>query len=314
MEKRLKLRHLLVCILLFGPWLIPAQALSQESGRDIRLSILAGSWYPASPDVLTQSIEGFLSNANTPRPKGALTALIVPHAGYKYSGPVAAHAYSLIRGAGFRRIILVGPSHRVRFRGVSVNLQSGYETPLGIVPVDRETGLRIIDTGPRINWVRQAHASEHSLEIQLPFLQTVLDEFRIIPIVMGQQDLETCMGLADALVRVLGKSRDTLILASSDLSHFHPYDRAVAIDNRFVERVRQFDPRGLSQDLILGNCEACGGGPVITTLLAAGKLGADRALILKYANSGDTAGDRSRVVGYLAAALFKASDRGPRPE
>lgn len=293
-------------------WRISAAAWAQaENVQDVRASILAGRWYPESPPTLAKSIDGFLSRAGTPRLNGKLTAVIVPHAGHVYSGQVAAHAYKSVKGRQFRQIILLGPSHHMRFSGVSVNLQSGYETPLGLVPVDRNLGKKLLDAGSHIRWLKEAHAREHCLEIQLPFLQRVLSDFQIVPILMGKQDYKTCAKLATTLNQVLGNTEGTLILASSDLSHFYTYKHAKALDFQFIKRVQSFDPRGLAQDLATGRCEACGGGPVVATLLTAQKMGADRAIVLSYANSGDVTGDHRRVVGYLSAALIKSSDRGP---
>jgi len=297
------LAHLALCAL----WLFPAYAAGEQSGlNDIRPSALAGTWYPGSQDTLAKSITGYLSHVKPPQINGKLKAIIVPHAGHRYSGQVAAHAYRLLEGSQFRRIILVGPSHRMRFKGISVNLQSGYQTPLGIVPVDQTMARTILNSGPHIRWIRRAHTREHCLEIQLPFLQTVLNDVKIIPILMGQQDYPTCSRLANTLVQVIKSAEDTLILASSDLSHFHPYDRARVLDLEFIKQVKGFDPKGLAKDLSTGKCEACGGGPVITTLLAARKLKADQALVLNYANSGDITGDRRSVVGYMSAALISA--------
>ena len=276
-------------------------------GKDVRRSVLAGTWYPGSRDVLTKVIDGYLSKAKVKPPGGELKAVIVPHAGYRYSGQVAAYAYQLIKSTDFKRVIMIGPSHRLGFRGVSVNLQSGYETPLGIVPVDQALARKIINTSPQIVWVPQAHAREHSLEIQLPFLQTVLRDFRIISILMGEQGLETCSHLATSLIGVMRNMEKTLLLASTDLSHFHNYRRARELDMEFIKYVRGLDPEGLARSLSSGACEACGRGPTITTMLAAQELGANRAVILKYANSGDVTGDRSRVVGYLSATLIKGN-------
>ncbi len=285
--------------------LFPAYAAGEQSGlKDVRPSILAGTWYPGSQDTLAKSISGYLSRVKPSHKDGKLKAVIVPHAGHRYSGQVAAHAYRLLEGSQFRRIILVGPSHRVGFEGVSVNLQSGYKTPLGVVPIDQKMAKRVLDSGPHIRWLRRAHAQEHCLEIQLPFLQTVLNNFQIVPILMGQQDYNTCSRLANTLAQVIGSAEDTLILASSDLSHFHTYDQARALDLEFIKRVKGFDPEGLARDLSAGKCEACGGGPVITTLLAARKLRADQAVILSYATSGDVTGDHRSVVGYMSAALY----------
>jgi AmmeMemoRadiSam system protein B len=231
-----------------------------------------------------------------------------------YSGQVAAHAYQLLQDRDFKRVIMIGPSHRVGFRGASVNMQSGYKTPLGIVPVDRDLGKRILNGDDFLQGVPRAHASEHSLEIQLPFLQTVLKDFQIVPILMGDQDLKTCAHLARSLARVMTNMDRILLLASTDLSHFHRYERAKELDLKFIKHVREFDPKGLADSLSSGKCEACGRGPAITVMLAAQALGSNRAVILNYANSGDVTGDHGRVVGYLSAALIRASGRGPHPQ
>ena len=170
----------------------------QKADETVRASILAGSWYPANPDRLAQTIQGYLANAKGDQLSGEVKALIVPHAGYRYSGQVAAHAYRLLQGKHITKVIMVGPSHRVPFEGVSVNLQPGYETPLGTVPVDQGLARRLINSHEQIRWVPRAHAQEHSLEIQLPFLQVVLRDFQIVPILMGRQDFSTCSMLAIA--------------------------------------------------------------------------------------------------------------------
>lgn len=277
---------------------------------DVRPPILAGTWYPGDRVELKETILHFLSKADLPPVVGELKAVIVPHAGYMYSGQVAACAYRLLQERRFKRVILVGPSHRMPFRGVSVNLQSGYKTPLGVVPVDRLTGQRILDQAPFASWVKEAHAMEHSLEIQLPFLQVALSRFQIVPILMGQQNYEMCLKLAKLLVDLVRGEKETLLLASCDLSHFHSYEEAKALDHQFIHHVRTLDPEGLDKDLSSGKCEACGGGPVKAIMIASQGLGADRAFILNYANSGDVTGDRRRVVGYLSAA-FTSSKRNP---
>jgi hypothetical protein len=287
---------------------------AQEEKANVRNAILAGSWYPGNKDTLTKRIEDYLSKVKARSLEGELKAIIVPHAGYMYSGQVAAHAYRLLQDRDFKRVIMIGPSHRVGFRGASVNMQSGYKTPLGIVPVDRDLGKRILNGDAFIQEVPQAHASEHSLEIQLPFLQTVLRDFRIVPILMGDQDLKTCSRLARSLARVITNMDKTLLLASTDLSHFHSYKRARELDLKFIKHVQEFDPKGLADSLSSGKCEACGRGPAITVMLAAQALGANRTTILNYANSGDVTGDHGRVVGYLSAALIRASGKGPHPQ
>ena len=308
MNNRLFMPIIMISLIIFISGGYPLQTAGEEKkDKNIRNSILAGSWYPGDKKTLSKTIKGFLAKVKTGAMAGELKAILVPHAGYIYSGQVAAHAYRLIQGMNFKRVILVGPSHQVGFRGVSVNLQSGYKTPLGIVPVDQDLAKEIINSNDKFRWFPQAHAREHSLEIQLPFLQTVLSDFQIVPIIMGEQDFKTCSDLADSLFRVTGTMGNTLLLASSDLSHFHSYNRARELDMRFIKHVREFDPLGLANALSSGACEACGGGPAITVMLAAQKLGANHALILKSANSGDVTGDHSRVVGYVSAALIRGN-------
>ncbi len=270
----------------------------------IRESVIAGSWYPGDPKVLRGQVLQFLAEANPPPIEGELVALISPHAGYMYSGQVAAYAYKLLKGKRYDVVVIVAPSHRAYFRGASVYPRGGYRTPLGIVPVAERLTERLREVCPLVDYVPQAHAQEHSLEIQLPFLQVVLGEFELVPLVMGEHDFYTCEELAKAIVEVV-KGERALLVASTDLSHFHPYPQAVALDKVVLEHVEAFDPEGLSRDLKSGRCEACGGGPMVAVMLAAKALGASRAKVLKYANSGDVTGDRSSVVGYMAAAIYR---------
>jgi AmmeMemoRadiSam system protein B len=286
------------------PW--PEAAEGVPGAKGIREPLLAGTWYPGDGNELRRTIQGYLSRVREPKPEGAPRGLIVPHAGYMYSGQVAAHAYRFLQGTGFTRVVLIGPSHRHRFRGVSVDLHAGYRTPLGTVPVDQDFAGKLLDEeGTRVRSVPQAHSQEHSLEIQVPFLQVVLKDFRIVPLVMGEQDFQTCSGLAGTLSRLLQGDPKTLVLASTDLSHFHGDAEAKKLDREFIRNVLEYNPQGLADSLFNGACEACGGGPTIAVMMAARQLGADRAEVLQYATSGDVTGDRSRVVGYLSAVLIK---------
>ena len=281
----------------------------QSDLADIRNPILAGTWYPGDSNSLQKSIRNFLESVSPTEPNGNIIAIIVPHAGHLYSGRVAAHAYKLIKNKIFDRVIMIGPSHRFAFRGVSVNLQSGYRIPLGTVPVDKVLAEKIIHTSPQIRWVPQAHAQEHSLEIQIPFLQTVLKNFKIIPIVMGQQDLQTSAALAASLTKIISPSEKTLLLASTDLSHYHDYNKALKLDSTFISYIKSNDPIGLAKAINAGKCEACGFGPVMTVMMTAQKLKAERTVILNYANSGDVTGDHSSVVGYASAVLIRTKER-----
>ncbi len=272
----------------------------------VRKAAVADQFYPAEPSRLTKQINNYLDQAPKTELAGEIVALISPHAGYVYSGQVAAYAYKLLEGLKFEAVVVIAPSHYSPFKGASVYHKGGYELPLGVVPVHEELASEIMDKADIIDFHPQAHSREHSLEVQLPFLQTVLGDFKLVPIVMGSQDMATCRTLAKAIADSI-KGRRVLIVASSDLSHFHDYDSALKLDNTVQERVAGFDPEGLAQDSAQGKNEACGGGPIITALLAARLLGADHTKVLKYANSGDVTGDMSRVVGYMSAVAYKSS-------
>lgn len=273
----------------------------------IRHSVIAGSWYPGNPATLLREINSYLNEARSPRVKGRIVGLISPHAGYMYSGPVAAYSYKQLIGEKFSTVIIVAPSHRAYFKGASIYNLGSYETPLGLVPLDYELIDSIMKLDPVIRYVPEAHSQEHSLEIQLPFLQVTLGDFKLVPIVMGDQGWENCVTLAKAIASAVKSSHDPdkiLLVASSDLSHFHNYNTAVKLDSVVVDAVNDFSPEELNRALRSGKCEACGGGPMITVMLASKTLGATKAKVLKYANSGDITGERGSVVGYMAAVLY----------
>ncbi len=275
------------------------------SAEKIRESVIAGSWYPDDPLVLQDEISGYLERANPPAVEGQLLGLISPHAGYRYSGGVAAHAYKLLAENPFERVLIMAPSHRARFAGASICDLGGYRTPLGVVGLDREIMEELSEDVSLIKHVPGADEFEHSLEIQLPFLQTVLPRFSLVPIIMGDQSYGTCRRLADAVAGVC-RGRRVLLVASTDLSHYFAYEEARRLDSIFISRVDAFDPDGLAEDIKHRRCEACGAGPVLSLMLAAKTLGADSAKVLHYANSGDVTGNRSgEVVGYAAAAVSR---------
>jgi AmmeMemoRadiSam system protein B len=193
------------------------------------------------------------------------------------------------------------------FHGVSIYDRGGYETPLGIVPVDVTLANDIMAQSEIISYVPAAHYEEHSVEIQLPFLQVVLGEFRFVPLIMGEQDLKTCEKLAESIVNAIN-GRNVLIVGSSDLSHFHSYEKAVNLDSLVLKRIEKMDGPGLLEDLEKNLSEACGGGPAAVTMMVSKELGANRAKLLKYANSGDVTGDRRSVVGYASAIFYNGRD------
>jgi hypothetical protein len=272
-------------------------------GGPIRTSPIAGTWYPGDPAAIAAEVDDYLARVPHSPPPGRLVALISPHAGLRYSGPVAAHAYSLLRGWSGLTAVLVGPSHRMAFDGVAVATRGAFETPLGRVPIDEEIAGRLVAHGGKIVDDMRPHREEHSLEMQLPFLQHIVPAVRIVPVLMGSQERGEAEMLARALVGALEGS-DALLIASSDLSHYHPAPEANALDTKVVEDVRRLDPEGLMDRLERFHGHACGGGPMVAVMKAARDRGADRATILEYGDSGDVAErDKSHVVGYLAAAL-----------
>ena len=270
--------------------------------RTIRHSVIAGQWYPGEPRHLRAMMDGFLASVDTSPLAGELVALVVPHAGYVYSGQVAAYAYAQLKGREFKRVVVVSPVHRLYVGTLATTDKAYYETPLGLVPVDREMVDAVAVRQP-IN--RVGEDMEHSLEIQLPFLQHTLGEFSLTPIMMGDQDRKSAAELGAALAQVIGKE-PVLLVASTDLSHFHPYGAAVHLDQELVRHIVAMDAEGLARAVGSDQCEACGAGPVMAVMAAALRLGASRAVLLKYMNSGDVTGDKSSVVGYAAAALMRS--------
>lgn len=230
--------------------------------------------------------------------------MVVPHAGLLYSGPVAAHAYGLLRDRRFELIILVGPSHFVPFEGVSVWPVGAFESPFGAIPVDEAAAAMLLEQCPAVDVFPHAHEREHSLEMQLPFIGLLGNGARILPLVMGRQTRETAFALADGLAAV-ANGRRALLVASSDLSHYFDATTAARLDAAVVEEIEELDSDGLISRLERRPDHACGGGPIVTVLRAAKALGANTSQVLHYGDSGDVSGDKSAVVGYLAAAIWR---------
>ena len=287
----------------FAPFQVPAA----PDELPVRACKLAGSWYPGDPEALKRTIQGFLDRVEDENAGGKIIAGIVPHAALTYSGQVAANVYKRLQREPVRNVIIIGPSHHARFNGASIAMVEGYQTPLGTVPVNLDLARRILQTGAAFQTLPAAHEREHSIEIHLPFLQVVLGDFRFVPVLMGGEALQDCDIISDKLyASIKDMDEPPLILASTDLSHFHNAEEAKKMDAHFLKRLSRFEPLGLHRDLKEGKCEACGGAPVVTTLLLARKLGANQVRVLTYAHSGEVNGDMNRVVGYTAAVALKA--------
>jgi AmmeMemoRadiSam system protein B len=267
----------------------------------IRRAAVAGRWYPGSAQSLADAVDAHLANARTDV-QGDLVALVAPHAGLMYSGPVAAHAYRLLEGRRFDVAVLVGPSHFAGFEGVAAYPDGGFETPFGVAPIDEECSEAIVAASFVVRTAAIAHQREHSLEMQLPFVQRLAPAIKIVPLLMGYQTRATAEALGDALAAAL-RGRRALLIASTDLSHYHDAETAARMDGVVIDCVARLDPDGLQRALTEQPEHACGGGPTVAVLRAAAALGATDSRILHYADSGDVSGDKSAVVGYLAAAV-----------
>ncbi len=274
-----------------------------------RLPSVAGMFYPRDPLELSRQISGYLSQAERKIFADNITALIAPHAGYMYSGAVAASAYKELEGLKYDRVVVVSPSHTTFFQGCSVFNGAAYVTPLGKLFIDQEISDKITSVNPsKVFLGSKGHTGggargEHALEVQLPFLQMVLGDFKLIPIIMGEQEWDVISALGEALGGSL-KGTNSLIVASSDLSHFYSASEATVKDSVIRSHVENFDPQGLYKSISRGKAEACGAGPMISAMIAAKKLGADKSIVTDYADSSRVTGDTSEVVGYLSAIIY----------
>jgi AmmeMemoRadiSam system protein B len=283
--------------------------------KSIRPSPIAGTWYPGSPRELAQTVDDYLARAKYFATPDELVALIAPHAGYPYSGQTAAYAYRQLENRKFDTVVLLGPSHYDDFGAYAISAKKYYSTPLGIVELDQSF---IAALSQRVKLTFVEHDREHSLEIQLPFLQRTLGDFKLVPVMMslpfyliGEAAYPPSEKLAEALA-TLARGKRVLLVASSDLSHLPNYQAVNHFDARTQALIEAYDiPELVRYMWQAGECRACGDAPIITTLLAAKALGADRAQVLYRTNSGDVTGEQERagyVVGYMAVGVYKRKD------
>jgi hypothetical protein len=275
--------------------------------QEIKRYEFAGSFYPRDESLLSAMVDNFLEKAETTQIKGALYGVISPHAGYIYSGQIAAYSYKILENKKIDTIILLGPSHRYYFEGVSIYPAGKFECPLGMLNIDEDIVQEFKDLR-FVTFNSQYFYSEHSLEVQLPFIIKAISEVEIVPILFGKIDYSDMEKLANKLSLVSQKKR-ILVIVSTDLSHYHPYEEAVKIDRDTINFIRKKKAYSLWVSQELGELRACGIYPLITFLIYSEIKKAD-IKILKYANSGDTTGDKSKVVGYLSAVAYKKSESG----
>jgi MEMO1 family protein len=313
-KKMRSARYSLMVLLIAVLAMITLKSSRADNPQNVRQPAVAGGFYPADPKALTAMIDDLLAHASPPPITDPILAVVAPHAGYQYSGPVAAYTYAALKGRKFSRVVVIAPSHFEAFDFTSIFDGDAYATPLGTVPVDKVFAAQLAKMSPTMRLSSQGHTptpkgAEHALEVELPWLQRVLGDFQLVPIIMGDQSYDSSRALGVALAKMIQGSADTLILASSDLSHYHPYDEAVAIDHKTLNALQVWDYFSMSQNFEMRIWEACGGAPIVAAMIAAERMGANKALLLKYANSGDITGDHSRVVGYSAWALVKTQSQ-----
>lgn len=274
---------------------------------DIRPPLFAGSWYPARPERLAREIDRYLAEASPEVPPGILWGVITPHAGLRFSGPVAASAFACLRGLRPEIVALVGPIHRPVADVMLTSGHDAYATPLGRALVDSDARARL-DAGLRerlgAGLMSVRHDGEHALEIELPFLQRVLGDFTLLPVMVGTRNVQAVEALGHALAAAL-RDRAALLVASSDLSHYATQAIAQRLDREILRRITAFDPRAVLEAVDEGAAYACGDAAIAAVLWAAGDLGADRVRVVHYATSGDLTGDYRRVVGYGAAVIWQ---------
>lgn len=284
--------------------------MTRPQPRTVRRSVIAGSWYPGTQDSLARTVDGYLAGVEPQPVPGELVGLVSPHAGYAYSGQTAAYAYRQLEGRQFDTVVLLGPSHRAWVGDFAVSTEDAYETPLGLVPLDQAF---IADLAQRITVRQVQHDGEHSLEIQLPFLQRQMADFALVPIMMNADEPAVALELAAALAATIRARRQvseqTLLIASSDLHHIDSYQQVVRRDRPIVDAIAAYDLDRLTPLLMDPGCSVCGRMPILTVLHAARNLDANSVRVLHHTNSGDVTGQRAAgqyTVGYMAAAVCRS--------
>jgi len=284
------------------------------SADGVRAPKFAGTFYPGNPTELAGMVDSMIALAVVPSDVGRPAALISPHAGYIYSGPTAAHGYKLLTGLDYSTVIIIGPSHRVAFDGCAVYNRGKWQTPLGDVEIDADLADRFCNESQMIYPGTEEHRQEHSIEVQVPFLQRVLGSFKIVPIEMGYQSESTIKALADALATLLRGRDDILMVASTDLSHYFPRETAEQYDNYCISLIQNMKGETLASKLQTDTAKMCGGGPTAAVMIACEELGLTGVRILKYDDSGTSSGDLTGVVGYVSAVIYGEDKVETKPQ
>lgn len=274
--------------------------------QDIKQPNVAGSFYPDDAKELSQMVDTFLNNAKPDNIEGDIFALISPHAGYGFSGATAAFGYKLVQNKAYKTVVVIGPSHSFAFNGVSIYPDGVFHTPLGDLKIDNEFTQKLLYKNKDIFFEPAAFEKEHSVEVQLPFLQKVLLNFKIVPIVIGDCSFEACQNLAYLLKDAIGIRKDVLVVASTDMYHGYDYDESDLIDSLTLGYLKNMDAQGVYNGLREGRLQLCGGFPVVATLILANKLGHKKIVLLKHTNSAEVTGKKVKgiwTVGYASLAI-----------
>lgn len=265
---------------------------------------VAGAFYPSEADALRAMVGGFLEQAESTPVDGRLIALVSPHAGYVFSGQVAAYGFKHLKGID--TVILIGPSHSSGFKGASVYTEGSFKTPLGLIKIDERLAKSLLNEPAHVRFYPEAYEKEHSLEVQLPFLQTVLKNFKIVPILISIPTRKSYEHLTSKLTEIISDNRNIILLASTDLSHYHNYQRAMEMDGKTISALKRLSVREVQGLLGSGEGEMCGAYPTMVAMDVARRLGANLGVLFKYANSGDVTPNRDRVVGYASMGLYRS--------
>jgi len=311
MKRKILVLSVLVVVLACGEKRSISKQQAPDLSQSIRKPAVAGKFYPGDKDELTKTIDGFLSNAKPEKAKGMITGMIVPHAGYEYSGHVAAYGFKELEGETVDTVIIMGNSHHERFPGAAIFSGTAFETPLGSVPVDTALAKAIVGSTDKATFNDSPHILEHSIEVEVPFLQRVIKDFKVVPVLFGNSGEDDFRPVADAIVKNI-KGKNVLVIASSDLTHYPSYKDSKYADARTLKAIATGDVSTLSGTVFSLESEnlantvtfACGIDAIKALLLIERSLGANEIKILKSANSGDVMNDKSRVVGYGAVGFF----------
>jgi AmmeMemoRadiSam system protein B len=290
-----------------------------EKQYKLRHPIVSGLFYPDRREELKGNIENYLSKINRNKLDGLIAdqtgykhpqkekplVIVAPHAGFIFSGALQAYSFCLLQSFEINTVIILGPAHQAGFKGISINLDHAYQTPLGEINVDLDFSSRLIQFNKLFQHYEDAHLGEHSIEVQLPFIQYIQNNSKIVPILFGDQSWDNSTVLKNALVSLLKNKLDKcIVIVSTDLSHYHSHVDAQAKDGKIIEDIRNLDPDSFYANILDGHSEACGWGGILTGLLLVKEIGKGKSAVLKYMDSGEVSGDRRKVVGYLAAALY----------